>query len=54
MAKENRLYDLELCYLTDIGRDQLKQLENMGLDRDLAVEVLHQLMTDEELYTLEP
>ena len=48
----NNWYDQEIPYLSASGKLYLLTLIAKGIDRDLAMEVLHLLVPNEELYEL--
>jgi hypothetical protein len=47
------MYKKEACYLSDYGTMLMGCLRAKGLDEDLALEVLHLLVPEEDLYDLE-
>lgn len=53
MSSLNKLYDLEMAYLSEQGKEILAHLQEVGLHRDLALELMHQLIPHEDLYDLD-
>lgn len=47
------MLDKELCYLSEYGRVMHNLLVARGVDKDLALEVLHLLVPHQDLYELE-
>ena len=47
------MYKKEACYLSDYGLMLMACLKAKGIDEDLALEILHLLVDEEELYNLE-
>lgn len=47
------MYKKEACYLSFYGAELMSKLTARGLDEDLALEILHVLVPNEQLYSLD-